>query len=200
MRHPYKDETDMIFSAVPIPQSDGTLRYVLAGPTSAQVGGYDLVKCARECDPPTPDLHVAYDIGTKDFQPFEDAKLAEVIPQILFDLRNDHRLYVGCMGGIGRTGTVLSILVAQHPFFTAATAVQWVRSHHNSGCVETLAQLEQVHRHAHKYQPAGRPAPTLQPAPRIHLMEDLLEPEAYPVWDKRSRPGFIRRLFGGRDG
>ena len=57
--------------------------------------------------------------------------------------KNGERVEIGCIGGLGRTGTVLACMaiLAGVP---ADHAVQWVRSNYNPRAVETLEQAEWV--------------------------------------------------------
>lgn len=59
-------------------------------------------------------------------------------------IKTRRRTVVFCMGGHGRTGTALSILVALHKRMHGAAAVKWVRKHHCSKAVENAAQKEHV--------------------------------------------------------
>jgi hypothetical protein len=57
--------------------------------------------------------------------------------------KRGERVEVGCLGGIGRTGTVLSCMavIAGVP---GADAVTWVRQHYRPEAVETSAQANWV--------------------------------------------------------
>ncbi len=57
--------------------------------------------------------------------------------------KNGEQVEVGCIGGLGRTGTVLACMaiLAGVP---ADQAVQWVRANYDSRAVETLEQTEWV--------------------------------------------------------
>ena len=128
--------------AVPIPLSTGKIGWVHAGPTRSLPDDYDLIRCAEEI--PVPAERIAYDVSTGDFKPFDARTVVDALPDILADLGDGRPLYVGCMGGTGRTGTMLAILVAQHPAFTGQTAIAYVRANYKAGAVETKEQEQQV--------------------------------------------------------
>lgn len=127
---------------IPIFLPDDQVSWIMAGPTRELPDNRKLVRCAEEI--PTSADRVAIDIATKDFHPFDDSILEQEIPKIVQRLMLGEQLYVGCMGGIGRTGTVLSILAAQHPNFTAAEAIAYIRSIYHPHACETIAQERQV--------------------------------------------------------
>lgn len=131
-----------MIKAVSIPLASGKIGWVHAGPTREMPDGYKLIRCAAEI--PTPVAKVAYDVSTKDFTPFDGGTLADSLPDILRDLEDGKPLFIGCMGGTGRTGTLLAILVGQHPAFTGEMAIAYVRTHYKSGAVETSPQEDQV--------------------------------------------------------
>ena len=132
-----------MMKAVPIPLASGKIGWLHAGPTREIPEGYTLIKCAVEVSPPAGRL-IAHDIGTKDFTPFEAGKLLDAIPDILRDLESGEPLYAGCLGGTGRTGTLLAILVGQHPAFTGQAAIAYVRANYKPHAVETPEQEMQV--------------------------------------------------------
>ena len=122
------------------------LRWVGAGPTRQLPAGYKLVRCAAEIK--VDEDRVAFDVATQDFQPFDDAVLQDTVPDILQALLEGQKLYIGCMGGIGRTGTLLAILVGQHPTVTGDAAIDYVRRCYDSRACETAEQEDQVCRHS----------------------------------------------------
>lgn len=136
MHRPYK--------AVPIFMPGDRVAYLYAGPTRNMPEGFKLIRCAAEID--VDPSKVAFNVATGDFQPFTDAHMRYAVPRILEAMKNGERLYVGCMGGTGRTGTMLAILAAQHPDMTGATAIDYIRRIYKRGAVETEAQEAQVMR------------------------------------------------------
>lgn len=129
-------------ATVPIPLASGKVGYVAAGPTRDLPDTHKLIRCAVEI--PVPDNRIAFDLGTKDFTPFDDALIRARLPGILRAVEGGARLYVGCMGGTGRTGTLLALMVAQHPSFSGQQAIDYIRAVYRKGAVETAEQEEQV--------------------------------------------------------
>jgi hypothetical protein len=132
----------MTTKTLPIFLPGDQIAYIMAGPTRELPDDRLLVRCAEEI--PADPSRVAVDIGTKDFQPFDPDKLTAGLPTIIRLLKEDYRLYVGCMGGTGRTGTLLAILAGQHPGMNGPDAIKYIRAIYKSGAVETAEQKEQV--------------------------------------------------------
>lgn len=134
---------------IPIFLPGDKIAWVAAGPTRELPADRKLIRCAREI--PVEDAVVAFDVATADFFPFDTYLLEQALPAILRALEDGERLYVGCMGGTGRTGTMLAILAAQHPAMSGAEAITYIRQVYKSGAVETSEQEAQVmHFGAHK--------------------------------------------------
>lgn len=133
-----------MIKAVPIPLASGKTGWLHAGPTREMPEGYRLIRCAEEIPVAVED--VAYDLGAKDFEILPKDAVMFSLPDILSDLEDGRPLFVGCMGGTGRTGTLLAILVAQHPAFTGEMAVAYIRQVYKPHAVETPEQREQVER------------------------------------------------------
>jgi hypothetical protein len=71
--------------------------------------------------------------------PVDPAATAEAFARA----QQGQRVEVGCLGGLGRTGTVqacMAILATVAP----GQAVQWIREHYNPAAVETPEQAEWV--------------------------------------------------------
>lgn len=132
----------MTFKAVPIPLASGKTGWIFAGPTADMPPGCELIRCAAEIT--TPPAKIAYDVATKDFSIFDRDIILDVLPDILADLEKGRALYIGCMGGTGRTGTLLAILVGQHPAFDGHRAREYVRQVYRTHAVETADQFSQV--------------------------------------------------------
>lgn len=129
---------------IPIFLEGDHVAWVMAGPTRDLPDDRALIRCAVEI--PVPPERVAYDVATKDFTPFDDDILLMELPRIRQSLLDGESLYVGCMGGVGRTGTLLSILVGLHPALSARDAIAYVRKIYDARSVETPAQEQQVAR------------------------------------------------------
>ena len=75
--------------------------------------------------------------------PADGEATAEAICTAFSRARHGDRVEVGCIGGLGRTGTVLAcmaILAGTAP----SQAVRWVRDHYDPAAVETPEQEEWV--------------------------------------------------------
>lgn len=131
------------------------IAWITAGPTSEMPPTHKLIRCAAEIEV-DPD-NVAFDIATGDFKPFDEDKVLENLQGIIEALLRGEKLYAGCMGGTGRTGTILAIIAAQHPEFTYEDAILYIRAIYKSHAVETSDQAQQVFRLSHIYQPPMRP-------------------------------------------
>lgn len=185
-----------MIKAVPIPLENGLTGWVHAGPTREMPPGYELVRCAIEI--PVAGKTVAYDIAIPDFSTFQTQHLDEVLPELLDDLAEGRKLYIGCMGGTGRTGTLLALLVAQHPAFTGEMAVAYIRQVYKPGAVETEDQ---------KLQVEGYLAPIRVPVFSHDWLDDEppteeRDPIPFPKGSDKPRPApwFLRMLFGSKSG
>lgn len=144
----------MTTKILPIFLPGDKMAYVMAGPTRELPDGYKLIRCAKEI--PVDPERVAFDVSTLDFAPFDDDTIRSSLPDIIQALERGDRLYVGCMGGTGRTGTMLGIIAAQHPAMTGLDAFKYIRAIYKSGAIETEEQKLQVERLAGIYNaPSG---------------------------------------------
>ena len=75
--------------------------------------------------------------------PADEARAVEQIVSAFERAKNGERLEIGCIGGLGRTGTVLACMAILAGVPTDG-AVEWVRSTYDSRAVETLEQEEWV--------------------------------------------------------
>lgn len=132
----------MATKTIPIFLPGDKVAWVMAGPTRELPDDRKLVRCAAEIKV-DPD-RVAFDVSTGDFKPFDENKLDLVLPNIMKALSEGERLYVGCMGGTGRTGTLLAILAGQHPGMTGGEAITYIRQVYRAHAVETSEQEGQV--------------------------------------------------------
>lgn len=132
----------MATKTIPIFLPGDKVAWVMAGPTRELPKDRKLIRCAEEI--PVHEDRIAFDVSTKDFRPFDADTLRSTLPAILRALEAGDRLYVGCMGGTGRTGTLLAILAAQHPAMSGAEAIVYIRQVYKPGAVETAEQEGQV--------------------------------------------------------
>jgi protein-tyrosine phosphatase len=75
--------------------------------------------------------------------PTDSDRAADQITAAFARARRGDVVEIGCLGGLGRTGTVLACMavLADVP---PASAVEWVRNEYNPAAVETDAQEEWV--------------------------------------------------------
>ena len=66
--------------------------------------------------------------------------------------KDGQRVEIGCVGGLGRTGTVLACMVVLAGV-PPAEAVEWVRTNYNKAAIENAEQETWVHRFAHQLHP-----------------------------------------------
>jgi len=71
--------------------------------------------------------------------PADEARAAEQIVSAFERAKNGERLEIGCIGGLGRTGTVLACMTILSGV-PADQAVNWVRTNYNPSAVETVEQ------------------------------------------------------------
>ncbi|QHJ74591.1 hypothetical protein VH22019_00027 [Vibrio phage VH2_2019] len=77
----------------------------------------------------------------KDFSIPSLVELVENVDKILNASRKQVEVYVGCMGGFGRTGTVIAALLMVSTKCTAKQAINLTRAHIHPHCVETRQQM-----------------------------------------------------------
>lgn len=151
---------------VPITLPDGRIKWLKAGPTREMPDGYKLIRCAAEIEVNPDDI--AVDISTADFKPFNPADLERELPNIMRMLSEDEEpLYAGCMGGTGRTGTILAIIAAQHPDLHGDRAIHYIRTVYKAHAVETAEQKAQVREFS-----AAKPFPENRPTPGSAMQYD----------------------------
>lgn len=71
--------------------------------------------------------------------PSDAARAAAQIQDAFSRARGGEAVEVGCLGGLGRTGTVLACMTVLAGFEPSA-AIAWVRQNYRSGAVETADQ------------------------------------------------------------
>jgi hypothetical protein len=137
--------------AVPSPWGNIALA---GGPYRARPNNSDYfgVKVAREINAP-----YSVKIDIRDFDvPEDDRQVGVAILSALVAARTGQIPYVGCMGGMGRTGTILAIMVkaltrASRPTLfgviprgRVVDPVLFVRAHYNAHACETPEQIAYV--------------------------------------------------------
>lgn len=109
--------------------------HFIFGPYRERVPGTYGVRLTEDHQLGTPcDLHFPIeDFGVPDRREFEDLLIA-----IIQAADNGKVVYVGCMGGIGRTGMVVGGIA--RTLLTVDDAVTWARSNYLGHTIETRAQ------------------------------------------------------------
>jgi hypothetical protein len=119
-----------------LPLSWGQSLAVYGGPYRKKPEGVLGVKMAKEIA-----LPCAVSIPSADFGVPTDEDLEKGLYDVLKHLGDGDLLYVGCAGGIGRTGTFLAILLKAWGF---DEPVKTLRSKYLSHAVETIQQEKLV--------------------------------------------------------
>lgn len=119
-----------------LPLHRGRCYVVAGGPYRDMPEGYHGVKMAAEIDKPS-----AISIPTRDFSVPNPDDLRQGLHAALVLIGDGEPLYVGCMGGMGRTGLFLAVLARA---WGIQDPVAYVRKHYYPHAVETAAQYAYV--------------------------------------------------------
>ena len=84
------------------------------------------------------------DVPTEDFQVPDEGDLWRGLLRGMYLLLRHRQIYVGCMGGVGRTGLYLALLTRVITGKQGMAAITYVRKHYNEHAVETAAQRRMV--------------------------------------------------------
>lgn len=122
--------------SIRLPLNDRQFFVVAGGPYMAKPEGYVGVKMAKEIN-----LPCAVSIPTADFSVPDPKLMAKGLDEAVNRILLGQPLYVGCMGGIGRTGLFLAILAKA---FDVKNPVRFVRENYLSHAVETPQQMKYV--------------------------------------------------------
>ena len=74
-----------------------------------------------------------------------DNILQFVVPKLINRIQNGQAIEVGCMGGHGRTGTLLAILLGKIEKLKPLKAITELRKRYCDSAVESMRQIEQVY-------------------------------------------------------
>lgn len=111
-------------------------RKIYGGPYRQKPFGMRGVKMAQEIDMP-----FFVSVPTKDFSVPDTYQMVDGVEKTLMALAKGHDVYVGCMGGIGRTGLFLAVLAKT---LGIKDPVGWVRKNYMPHAVETAQQKRYV--------------------------------------------------------
>jgi hypothetical protein len=123
-----------------LPVSGNQYFTVVGGPYLQKPIGVTGVKMAEEL-PFRDDGSMEIDIPTEDFSVPNKEKLLGGLESAIDRILTGELIYVGCMGGRGRTGLFLSILAK---VFSVDDPVGYVRKHYYEHAVETHEQYQYV--------------------------------------------------------
>lgn len=98
--------------------------------------GYKLIKLAKEIS-----LPCDYDVPIADFSIPDKEDLIPVVRAAICELAFGRSVFVGCWGGIGRTGLFLAVLAKA---LGVEPPISWVRMNYISNAVETQEQMKFV--------------------------------------------------------
>jgi hypothetical protein len=111
-------------------------RKIHGGPYRNKPKGMSGIKMAMEINAPC-DI----DIPTRDFSVPDPIFMRAGLMMAIDAMADGEVFYVGCMGGIGRTGLFLSLLARA---LGEDRPVEWVREHYDKRAVETEEQRAYV--------------------------------------------------------
>ncbi len=105
-------------------------------------------------DPWDPQTVVEIQYSIRDMGiPTNVPRFLKMIEWLCTQLQNGRKVHVGCLGGHGRTGLVISAIVAQA--LKKKNAIQWVREHYCEKAVESSEQVAFLQEHFHVSKVAG---------------------------------------------
>ncbi|QIN95302.1 tyrosine phosphatase family protein [Stenotrophomonas phage vB_SmaS_DLP_3] len=122
--------------SLPLKLNDRQHFIVFGGPYKKKPDHMVGVKMAVEIDRP-----FTIEVPTVDFQVPSMQDMEEGIDKAVTEILKGKQLYVGCMGGIGRTGLFLACLAK---VFGEKDPVKYVRAEYLSHAVETIPQQKFV--------------------------------------------------------
>ncbi len=118
--------------------------YIFAGPFSnAPMDGMKNINLQAE--QPEGDAPIHYRLPIKDFSIPEIRPTVFALAWIIFQMVALERfVYIGCMGGVGRTGMILALLIKLITDVTAMNAIVHLRARYIEHAVETDEQIKFV--------------------------------------------------------
>lgn len=102
--------------------------------------------CGRISDPWDKQTVVEVQYAIRDMEaPANVARFKKLVTWVCNQLHEGKTVHVGCIGGHGRTGTLLSAIVAEA--LQKEDAIQWVRKHYCKKAVESKVQIAFLMKH-----------------------------------------------------
>lgn len=100
----------------------------------------------RQSDPWDQQMVIEVQYAIHDMEaPSNVTRFKKLVTWVCNQLHDGKTVHVGCIGGHGRTGTVLSAIVAEA--LGEKEAIQWVRKHYCKKAVESKAQVAFLMKH-----------------------------------------------------
>lgn len=121
--------------SMPVPYAFA-IRRIVGGPFPKVPRNFWSLKMAKEIR-----LPCNFEIPTQDFGLPDKSQMVNGVREVLLRLAMDENVFVGCAGGIGRTGTFLGCLVRATG---EPKPIAYVRRHYLRGAIETEAQEDFV--------------------------------------------------------
>lgn len=109
---------------------------IWGGPYVSRPDGMVGIKMAREIN-----LPCTVDVPTEDFSVPPVGALMRGVAKALVEVEMGETLYVGCMGGTGRTGLFMAALAK---YTGEKDPIKYVRKHYKAHAVETSLQEEYI--------------------------------------------------------
>lgn len=119
-----------------LPYGDKDLLFIF-GPYGQRLPGTYGVKLAENHQVPNP---CDYHFPIRDFGVPSKEQFQVLLAKLILTANDGHVVYVGCFGGIGRTGMVLGGLVRVLRKVGGDRAIEWARANYLSHTIETRAQ------------------------------------------------------------
>jgi len=111
-------------------------RSIYGGPYHEKPKDYVGIKVAAEIKD-----RCSMHVPIRDFSvPLKPDQMNEALAFALDRIAEDMPLYVGCMGGVGRTGLFLTLLVKSLTGWDGERCIEYVRANYNAHAVETPQQ------------------------------------------------------------
>lgn len=102
--------------------------------------------CGRSSDPWETQKVVEIHYTIRDMDaPVDVPRFKKLVTWLCNQLQDEKRIHVGCVGGHGRTGTVLTAIVAE--LLGKKDAIQYVRKHYCEKAVESKSQIAFLMKH-----------------------------------------------------
>lgn len=117
----------------------------------------------------------------KDMADFDDEIFANLVGNLVALVEEGKRVEVACLGGHGRTGTVIAAVIAKVERLSAKDAIDGLRKRYCSKAVESYTQEDSIYRFLGEEPPPLPPMATYQYKPKV-----VAPGNKYPDWHGNS--------------